>query len=358
MPFRNVVVGAWSYDTILNSNVPWANRLPLLDAAVRALVAYRDQLAGAAATGNDVKTKTLWANPTGRLSMIFAAPEYMFMAPCASGLSNTSDERFLDETANTQILTALQGISERYGAQLLFVPGSIAYKKPFLKANDCSEDIAARYAKVQQRLDLGAAQIESVYTKAGYTVDRNFARAQPLSSPMSGQAARTTDDKLSMLRKGANNRFRDTFLGLNKMYMYHRGKVIATYRKKCDFHEVLPGYTQRTIFVPGYKSGRATVAGIPLGLEICLDHGTGVLADTGSATGDLPFIHMLASAFVSIEPGNVRVRNGGYVIHASSEESVNGAWRVTPGGVQRVANQPINVGNGVLHVGEMELNFP
>src|SRR5882757_7079790 len=283
MSFRNVAVGVWSYDTDTNTNVSWAVRMPLLRAAVAGLARFRDQQVQAATLGADVKIRQLWANANARFSMIFVAPEYMFMAPCAAGLSQPTDDRFLDQNAQEQILTQLTAISAHYGVELVFIPGSIAFKKPFLKQNDCAEEIAARYARIEQRIDSGATEIKEYHARKGITITQQTARDAALSSLMGGPggfAARSTTDKLNLLKKGANNRFADTYIGENKMYMLHRGNVIATYRKKCDFHEVLPGYTQRTIFIPGHKSGRATVAGVPLGLEICLDHGVGVLSGT------------------------------------------------------------------------------
>ena len=358
MPFRNIAVGVWSYDTHTNTHVPWATRLPLLTQAVQALAAWRDQTANAARLGADEKQRQLWSNPTGRLSMVFVAPEYMFMGTCATGLSNPTDDRFLSDNEHLQILNALTTISDGYGVQLCFIPGSIAFKVPFLQANDCAADIGARYAKVESGIQWGAAQIQQMAARQGVAFTPAQARAWPLSGTMGGMAARTTDDKLNLLAKSANNRFANLYLGQNKMYMLHRGKVVGTYRKKCDFHEVLPGDVRHTIFIPGDTPGRSTVAVIPFGMEICLDHGSGVLSDTPSLTGSLPSVHALASACVPIDPGNVVVRDKGYVLHASSALKFSGAWRkTTPGPTNVIGANWQPVGNGMLGTGVIELDI-
>jgi predicted amidohydrolase len=353
MPFRNLAVGAWSYDTFGRSFGTRHTRMWRLKDAVAALANFRDEQVQAAATQKD---KGLWTNPTGRPSMVFVAPEYMFMAPCQSGLSKLDDERFLDTTARDRILAELQEVSEDYGTQLVFAPGSIAFKMPFLKGNDCAEEIAARHAKALARLEEGAARIQASY--AAHGIDLPHGRDQPLSGNFRGRTARTTQSKIDQLSKAATNHYRDTFLGVNKMYLLHRGKVIGTYRKRCDFHEVLPGYTGRTIFIPGHKPGRATVAGVPFGLEICLDHGSGVLAGTSSVTGTLPSVQLVCSAAVELKPDNVVLREGGYLVHASSNENWSGVWRKQAGAFDDVATEEVDVGDGTLMCGVMELNIP
>src|SRR5262249_33923807 len=89
------------------------------------------------------------------------------------------------------------------------------------------------------------------------------------------------------------------FLAKNEMVLYHRGRDIARYGKVADFNEVPaflqgPGVAQRTVFVPGARIGRATVGGVPWGVEVCFDHNLGVLSNT--PTEVLPRVHMLCSA--------------------------------------------------------------
>jgi hypothetical protein len=308
-----------------NSNASIATRMAVLRAGLAALVDYRNRKAQEAIAGTVSEEKTRWENPAGRLSMIFVAPEYMFMNACQPHLHNVTDDRFLGLTERNDIINALTDISKTYDSQLIFVPGSIAFKKPFYRQGDTSEILNARYSSVFDRIESGAAQFVSP------TVNLEQAKAYSLSGQFQAGSniynALTTIDKLSILNTAIQAQDTNLQIGENKMYMFHRGKAIATYKKKCDFHEVLPGYPQPTIFVPGEKRGRATVGGVSFGLEICLDHCNGTLSSAGSSTGDLPVVHAVASAWVSLQGGNTVVRPGGYMVHASSNKDCSGIWR-------------------------------
>lgn len=371
MTLQNVAVGAWSYDTSLNSNVPWKKRVPLLKEAVKRLRQYRDRQIAAADTAaltakkgderdNALQTQRMWKNAGSRYSMLFVAPEYMFMGEVKSHLSDVSADRFLSEAAHREIMIELGDISESYGAQMVFVPGSTAYKTPFLKQGDKAPDIAARAVQVYNQLDWGAEQLKRSWGEQGADIKLSKARRIPLAAPLSGMPALTTKEKQQTLMTEAQAGFGSLFIGQNTMYMFHRGKVIGSYSKKTDFHEVLPGYFHPTIFVPGAKAGRATVGGVPLGLEICMDHGAGVLRAAPTKTGTLPSVHVIVSASVQTSTVNAQVGENGYLVHASSETSATSIWRHTTKGFENAGEWDAAgpVGNGWLMTGVAQLDFP
>jgi hypothetical protein len=359
--FRNVALGALSFDTMARSNASVAERLTAVRDGLTELVNYRNRKIQQARLGANAENKTRWDNAEGRLSLIFVAPEYMFMNACQPYLHNVTDDRFLNLTTRDQIINSLTEISKGHDVQLIFVPGSIAYKKPFFRQGDSAEEISARNARVLGRIESGA----NLYVSNSVSIAqaRQVALSGAFDTPGASYPALNTDQKLQKFNQAYAATSADLHIGENKMYMFHKGKVIASYKKKCDFHEVLPGYPQPTVFLPGEKKGRATVSGVPFGVELCLDHVNGTLSSAGSVTGDLPVVHAVASAWVSLDGGNAVVRPGGYMVHASSNSGASGIWRrgtsSTGGGY--IAGDELEIvatADGQMNMAVAEIDFP
>src|SRR5262249_38714870 len=84
-----------------------------------------------------------WTNHAGRPSMVFVAPEYMFLRE-GFDLSTTQDfkrNRFLDAVDGERIINGLKALGAEFGKQLVFVPGSIASRKPIPRNRWDAEDV-------------------------------------------------------------------------------------------------------------------------------------------------------------------------------------------------------------------------
>jgi hypothetical protein len=123
-----------------------------------------------------------------------------------------------------------------------------------------------------------------------------------------------------------------------------------------DFHESLSDGGQ-TVFCPGVKSGFASIDGVDIGLEICLDHAAGQLQNTPLPVSGAPMLHILTSA--SVQPKLPVVRDGGYFVHASSTASWAGVHKRTAGSYQRL--EPVtklDAGGDPLDVYRITLTVP
>jgi hypothetical protein len=144
-----------------------------------------------------------------------------------------------------------------------------------------------------------------------------------------------------------------SFLIKNRTYVFFEGKKIVSFGKKINADDYFKDGEQG-IFVPGKKAGTTTVDNWKVGFEICADHGVGTLLDhLASASLDL---HIICSAEVPNEHPFYAIRDGGYVLHASSEEQHTGVYRKG----QQESLEPIetlNIG-GNLKFYEIDLQPP
>lgn len=328
--WTNLAVGVFNIPTLGISNLTIDDRIQWLRAGVQRLVQYRDDKRSSAPSPR-------WINNSLCPSMIFVAPEYMFVSSGfkLQGIGDLKRNRFLSRKEHDQIVAELQRISQQYGRDLLFVPGTIAYRE---ELPNQPVDRMERVTIAQQHIKTSARTLESQFKQPGQSyLDVTIA------GPLIGKSAITPQKKLKVL--DVAKKFSSTFYtATNIAYMFTNGKIVGSYAKRSDYHEVLPGAHVSTIFVPGIKPGRATVGGINFGIEICLDHGIGVLKGTPSVTGDLPRVHMICSATVGFNPNGVHVREGGYLIHASSNGANAwilrqlGGWKAPEGLTSEVIN--------------------
>jgi hypothetical protein len=118
----------------------------------------------------------------------------------------------------------------------------------------------------------------------------------------------TAEEKKKAIKKGKfKHRMRNT------AFVLHDGKLVFKYNKRGDFHECI-GAT-KTVFTPGERLGITNpIEGVTFGLEICLDHGLGMLKASVGEGGNLPDIHILISDGAGHTPGNIQATR--YFLHA------------------------------------------
>jgi hypothetical protein len=381
MTWRKVAVGVLCADTY--EGVRESSRMDLVVEAVYGLREFRDEQAKAynAADG-------AWDRIHDRPSMVFVAPEYMFSK---AGKALTGD-RLRSGAEKDAIEKELKAFSSGLGTGAILAPGSISYVEPLGAWDQASK------AVIEPRLKMGAnatkLALEGAATKteadaasvkklpAGYygrpgagryyTAAELLAQATRLQGVAAGYRALKPQQKSIVPHTPSTKEKQESldrgdvkFVARNEMVLYHKGRDVARYAKIADFCEV-PQSRQAagancTVFVPGLKPGRATVGGVPWGVEICFDHNLGVLS--AAKTDVLPLVHLLCSAAVNREEKHSVVKPGGYVIHSSSEEQQCGIWRKdlqnnSYDKVQPVSTLSVLGGVGKLFQYVIDLNLP
>jgi hypothetical protein len=299
-----------------------------------------DRLRAALVAANNQANRHLAGKKTGpRVQTIFVAPEYLFAQQVGPNdptltdgfhypvpYANASDNRFLHALVKDRLLTELLSLSMAFDRMLL-VPGTIAWRKPLLRTGPY------RYKKQADGTRGTTLKTTDRLTKAYDRVVEGTRRSaavfgspfnQELQDPLSGDlddagtvvhAAPTNWQKLQELGSSAHPGTA-TYVGRNTAYVLHDGRVLLKYHKQGDFHEVLDT-TGTTVYIPGVLNGSFEVDGVRFGLEVCLDHNIGYLRK--HPDGKEPHIHLIASASVSLDRHNVRVKEGGFVLHADAE---------------------------------------
>jgi hypothetical protein len=319
-----------------------------------------------------------WDKIHDRPSMVFVAPEYMFAKRGRPGV----DDRLCTLDEKNAIEKQLKTFSAELGTGVILAPGSISYVEPLLWN-------PAKKAEIEQRLKMGTSAtkraIDAAIVRADQVVvSARVAAAVPYAGLIAAMELTNAQAKAANLRAlkpqqtalahktPSAKKKQDSldgggvkFVAKNEMVLYHKGRDVARYAKVGDYQEV-PESRQVagpncTIFIPGLKAGRATVGGVPWGVEICFDHNLGVL--NAAKTEALPLVHLLCSAAVNRDENHTVVKAGGYVIHSSSDDRQCGVWQKDLKDNKYAALAPIQKESVLGGIGEMreyviDLNLP
>lgn len=201
---------------------------------------------------------------------IFLAPEYYF--------SRAEDRHLIADDEVRDIQSRLEAFSHSV-PDVLLVPGTIAYYKP--------------------------------YDKPGLTKNEARQRQEKYGHILKGEAKRRKVKRKNL------------YLAHNTAYVYLDGRKIFSHRKHMDAHEVkeneaVPEENKRgrILFAPGSGDGVFDLAmpnsQLTIGIEICADHHSKVLQDTGRTVDILLVPH----ASVTVRPDETSVRPGGYLVEA------------------------------------------
>jgi len=296
----------------------------------------------------------------GPIKAIFVAPEYYFSTRYAGQSSAGKMPRSLDLSERDEVLDYLTQLSRAH-RRILMVPGTIAWQRP-LDVSKMHETLAFYQRRAAFTTLSGSEQDAEVlkhwFRRSGgetlYFVTRVLElqklgtakkfvrlRAEELD------AIRTTEpDRYDMMRQralmarqmgtGALGRLERPVKNYmramaNAAYGFLNGAVEFRYRKQANFNEEIGD--DQLIFVPGGRSGVRQVEGVRFGIEVCLDHAIGMLGRQ-VRPNRLMDVHMILSDFVTLKPDTLTaLREGGWVVHASTAADQNGVWRKTSSGL-------------------------
>lgn len=246
------------------------------------------------------EAKTWLDAPDGGMDTlrIFAAPEYTLVNSKADDTERAvSYEDFKQMAYETKLAKLSTG--------LLLLPGTVLWKKPLVSEKPFNLDDARVTGAMRQ-----------VLTKKR--------------------------DKLAQLKATDGQSIQYV---RNVALIYYDGERIFKYKKRAEYKagrrsgELSSGDKERKIepakrkhvaikFLPGHKEG---VFGVKLGntvitcgIEICADHaGANLVQTSGAQNIHLQFI--LSDHVSNLSPG-IAVKEGGYIIHASTDTDVSGLF--------------------------------
>ncbi len=343
---RPMIVGLWSRDTTKHSGSSTDEKIKHLKSA-------------AAKVAAEISKQKIPS--TQDVCGILIAPEYFFTKPGAGTWNgNTFNDRSLSETDMDNAARAFTEISKLY-PKILLIPGSVAWKKNMIQT-EAQKDLTHDKQKTGEKMGGGRyaskplsgllwdwitdpanasffAANKTNFANDGISItDPNklysfFLRKDDLLRIVANATGNqlstfkahlsvipTLDAKLSALNT-ATSMMRNTALALLK------GRTRFKYNKHGDFHEAI-GDGSKTVFIPGSHAGVCTIGAIRFGFEICLDHALGYLGRVQTtnpiASGlmrEPRDIHIVTSAAVQNNTGNMYVRPGGYFLHASTNKS-------------------------------------
>jgi hypothetical protein len=275
---------------------------------------------------------------------ILVAPEYMFAKQVKGATKHRayhayrgqyaadvdySDERFMSEGKKDILLAELQTLSGQKFRRTLLAPGTVAWQKPILRAQD-KPNKQPRDVKATQRLydqtsrELQRSERHGTF-QDGWTYDTFF----------SGRLNDIKDKEGTLLLRPYSNLRKEealqataTHVARNTAYVLLGGDFKLKYHKQRDYLEVLNN-RGNTVFIPGVSNGTFEVDQIDFGMEICADHWSLYAFNEGR----VPHIQIVSSASVELAPNFAHTKQDGYVLHADTVYErtevvqVNG-WRV------------------------------
>lgn len=320
----------------------------------------------------------------GPIKAIFVAPEYYFSSRYAGASSAGSRPRSLDLNERDEVLDQLTSLSRAH-RRILMVPGTIAWQRSLneLKLRNTMEFYERRAAfstlseseqtaeilknwfrlsggetlyfvtEALEKQKLGsskkfvrlrAEELDAIRTKTPVLYDRMRQRALMARQMGTGALARLERPVKNYTRAMAN-----------AAYGFLNGTVQFRYRKQANFNEEIGD--NQLIFVPGGRNGVREVEGVRFGIEVCLDHAIGMLGR--QVRPDRPMdVHLILSDFVKLKPDTLTaLRDGGWVVHASTAADQNGVWRKTASGLVAAPSLGEDkVGGGPVTHWEMDLD--
>ncbi|RKH17702.1 hypothetical protein D7X74_11540 [Corallococcus sp. CA047B] len=223
---------------------------------------------------------------------LVVAPEYFFRDPNQNDLKNYHVSR--DE--KTRIQDSLLDVSRDF-PNVVLAPGTVAWKQPTSDRPRFVSEVALK----------GSSQ--------GYFDHSVGMTALNKSVSMSLTALTQSGNPLFALGPPPVSH-----LLYNTLYLYHDGHYWGL-DKQGDFHE--SSSDKVLVYEHGAMLQELRVNGYRLrfGLEICLDHVNGRLAQHLQGTGEGPVdLHVIMSDFAFNKAQHFCARDGGAVVHASTKE--------------------------------------
>jgi hypothetical protein len=286
---------------------------------------------------------------------IFVAAEYLFTAPgvhtrepMSSSEKNVIEKSLRDlsrHNPNTLIFSGTVFYQEKVSGSVRhkmrggLISNELEVKKAYVKAFRQNENLSVlQIAKVDIQTDLNTGKV--VWASLTDQRKREFCDFhgrlygwEDLGTKVPGLLDLAKGFKQAESAKHHQRRAR------NCTYVLLGGQRIGKYDKHSDFKETRGAAPDQLAFLPGTTDQAPEADGLRFGVEICFDHGNGVLKRRG--LGDLDF-HVVVSDWVHTEEANMAMKRGGYFLHASSEPTqTKVVFRASNGSLTPVTLSPV-----------------
>jgi len=238
-------------------------------------------------------------------------PEYFF-ADFVSGRREP-----LNEQQKDLVQASLLKLSAEY-PKILLVPGTIFYAKNVVRPQETAKKMIKSGKHAGERIgelkttDRKEKAVHAMHTalSTGASSSNDWVRETTTSDKvLGGKQVLSMNDKYRALRDG-----KATIYCRNRTYLLLGGAQIGRYDKQTDFRESTANTPDEMIFIPGTQNQIPEVAGLKFGIEICFDHGNGVLKNRGVPV----HFQIVVSDWVNTDASNCSLVPGGYFIHAST----------------------------------------
>jgi predicted amidohydrolase len=265
------------------------NRVSALEKAVKdAAIKFKDL----------IKQEPEYANSI----QMFIAPEYFF----GKARLNQTDGRMFEQNQKKSIVARICKLSLD-NKNMLIIPGTVAWRRAVSDAS------TALKSQPRNRL-----------TRAQDRVQENARFGRDVLVPGNGNDQAVADyfskqDKERLDKLAADGK--KVYLARNTAYIFYNGKILK-YHKRGDFEEVTNDQDKPTVFIPGIETGQFSIGNVRFGIEICLDHDIGCLANSDFG-GNPPHVHIITSNSVENNWTNAVAP---LLLHASTDRNQSGAF--------------------------------
>jgi predicted amidohydrolase len=252
-------------------------------------------------------------------------PEYFF----ADFVSSRREP--LNEQQKDLVQAYLLKLSADY-PKILLIPGTIFYAKNVVRPQEAARKMIKSGKHAGERTgELKTADRQEKAVRAMHTAlsmgassSNDWVRDTTTSDKvLGGKQVLSMNDKYRALRDG-----KATTYCRNRSYLLLGGAQIGRYDKQTDFRESTANVPDEMIFIPGTQNQIPEVAGFKFGIEICFDHGNGVLKNRGVPV----HFQIVVSDWVNTHTSNCSLVPGGYFIHASTNSGETKLyWNATTG---------------------------
>jgi hypothetical protein len=280
----------------------------------------------------------------GPVKIVLVAPEYQYTAPANSRAP-------MAEAMKVEVESSLRAVSQMHPSVLLIAGSSHYFKdehRPSGAAKfkvDPSTGLRSLRKPNATRRDRAERKMRAAWdmhnaTGKWFLNEHTAVARDPLTGQVIVSVPSMRDVADVLFDPGSKPRF-----VRNVAYMFLAGRRIAKYDKQTDYSEALNNSANEMMFIPGTENECPVVGGRRYGLEICLDHDTGVLKRRNLA--DLQF-HVVMSDSVTTNTGQMAMAPGGYFLHASTNPSEACCYvRSNDGaGIMKLVPQSVTNGRG------------
>jgi predicted amidohydrolase len=259
---------------------------------------------------------------------ILTAPEFFFSQGIQAGRCAQYSEKEMHET-----MGELASLSRDFPT-ILIIPGTIVWQKdhfnPALHPFEKSEDLQTDYERyLGSKYQRGVEVIKTFEEwSQKQKQPRTFDKIRDTLSQTENQFGITHPAYTEIPQNSYVNKWlllsssqTPLFITRNTAFFYLNGKLRYKYHKSFDAQELMHQPWHPTLFLQGTSPPLCNIAGINLGIEICMDHAAKHLSKYLTAYNvPPPDIHLILSGCTQSRFEHMRTQGGGYVIHSSTAE--------------------------------------